>query len=73
MKILGWILVIISGLNLITSIATFSTGVEVIGAEKVFQRIGTAIGLLILGIYLLNRASKKAEASASLDNWKSNN
>lgn len=73
MKFFGWFLVVISALNLITSFAGFSTGVEVIGAERMFQRIGTAIGLLVLGLYLLDRAAKKTAKAEEKDKWMKGN
>ena len=59
MKFFGWFLVVTSGLNLIVSFATFSTGVDTIGADGMFQRIGTAIGMSVFGLYLIDRAAKK--------------
>tara|TARA_B100000524_G_scaffold313475_2_gene190796 strand:- start:209 stop:430 length:222 start_codon:yes stop_codon:yes gene_type:complete len=69
MKILGWILVVISSLNLVTTIATFSTGAEIIGIDRISQRIGTACGLLILGVFLIQRAAKKASEENELQDW----
>lgn len=69
MKFFGWFLVVTSGLNLVVSFATFSTGVDTIGADGVFQRIGTAIGMLVLGIYLIDRAAKKAAKADEQNKW----
>lgn len=73
MKIFGWFLVVISALNLITTFATFATGVDAIGADRMSQRIGTAIGLLVLGLYLLDRAAKKAAKAEEKDKWMKGN
>lgn len=69
MKFFGWFLVVLSGLNLIVSIASFSVGVDAIGADRMFQRIGTAIGMLVLGLYLIDRAAKKAAKAEEQTKW----
>lgn len=69
MKFVGWFLVVVGGLNLIVSIASFSVGVDAIGADRMSQRIGTAIGMLVLGLYLLDRAAKKAAKAEEQNKW----
>ena len=69
MKFFGWFLVVTSGLNLIVSFATFSTGVDTIGAGGMFKRIGTAIGMLVLGLYLIDRAAKKSAKAEEQNKW----
>ena len=69
MKFFGWFLVVMGGLNLIVSIASFSVGVDAIGADRMSQRIGTAIGMLVLGLYLLDRAAKKAAKAEEQNKW----
>ena len=69
MKFFGWFLVVVGGLNLIATFGLFSVGVDAIGAERMSQRIGTAIGMLVLGLYLLDRAAKKAAKAEEQNKW----
>lgn len=69
MKIFGWILVVVGSLNLITAIATFSTGVETVGADRVSRMIGTNCGVLVLGVFLIQRAAQRANEQKELEDW----
>lgn len=69
MKFFGWFLVVVGGLNLIATFGFFSAGVDAIGVDRISQRIGTAIGMLVLGLYLLDRAAKKAAKAEEQNKW----
>jgi hypothetical protein len=69
MKILGWILAVMSSINLLTLMLTFNSGVRSIGVEQMSQRASGAIGLLVLGLYLIHKAKKNGAKSEEQDKW----
>ncbi len=68
MKVGGIIALIFGLLNLIAGIGMLS---DPNFADKASGKFGFGIGCIILGIYLLNRASQKKEEQNEKDKWSS--
>ena len=67
MKVGGIIALIFGVLNLIIGIGGLSTQY----ADQASGKIGFGIGAIVLGIYLLYRASQKKEEKKEKDKWNS--
>ncbi len=65
MKVGGIIALIFGVLNLIIGIGALSTEYS----DQAGGKIGFGIGCIVLGIYLLNRASQKKEEQNEKDKW----
>lgn len=64
MKVAGIILVIIGGLNFIINLSAIANGYDRGG------QFGFAIGLLVLGIFLIDRGNKKKKENQEKEKWK---
>ena len=67
MKIFGIILIVLGSINIITGIVALSSTPEY--ADKITRQVGVGIGMLVLGIYLVNRAKKKKLEKIAKGNW----
>lgn len=67
MKIFGWILIVIGALNIVVLVPAINSGAE--RAEQMTSTLGIALGMLVLGLYLLSRAKAKLEEDAKKDKW----
>lgn len=63
MKVWGWILIVLGGLNVLFGLIAAANGVNAGG------KIGVGIAFCVLGGYLLHRASQKEEEKNKHDNW----
>ena len=70
MKILAWFLIGAGALNIITLFALANDAMNHMGAEKFGTRIVTAIGMILVGAYLLSRAKKKQHKLEEEKDWK---
>ena len=64
MKVLGWIFIILAILNLATGLVGIANGYEAAG-----RRLGGAITIGTLGIYLVHRAKQKEEEKQEHEDW----
>lgn len=69
MRVFAWVLGLLGCLNLLLSIATFSIGLEVIGLEGMCLMIGVAICFVLLGSFLLSRASVMEADEVMFEKW----
>ena len=66
MKVVGIIALIFGILNIIAGIGMLS---DPNFADKAGGKLGFGIGCIVLGVYLLNRASQKKEEQNEKDKW----
>ena len=70
MKILAWFLIGTGTLNIITFFAMAKDAINHMGSEKFGARITTAIGMILVGAYLLSRVKKKRQKIEEEKDWK---
>lgn len=72
MKVFGWILIVFNSFIVtITLIALSSEGADDYVVERISGPIGFAIGMIVLGCYLIHRAKQKEreKEEEELDGW----
>lgn len=63
MKVWGWILIVLGGLNILVGLIAAANGANAGG------KFGCGIAFCVLGGYLLYRASQKEEEKNQQDDW----
>ncbi len=66
MKIGGIISIILGAINIIIGFAGLSSKY----ADQATSKLGFGIGLLVLGLFLINRAKKRKEEQDEKNKWK---
>lgn len=70
MKIAGIILIVLGGINIFGNMMAMANNPSLI--ERGVQQLFFAIGILGLGIYLVNRAKKKQQKQQKKEKWNNN-